>query len=297
MKPWPFLIVGLLLGLVAGLFYTWQLAPVEYYDTYPPEMHPYYREDWIRMTALSYGVEGDWERARLRLQDLPVAEIQSVVTVTLDNLIAAGRPIRILQRVAQMARDYGLESPAVRTYASAGDTLFVTPAVPDVAYATFTPSPAPPRPTYTPTPTPSPTPPSFDVLPTPVLPPPPYAVLTETVTCDPEPFISVALVVSETVRVRGRNRSVLAGLPGEDLWLLWDEGADRAVTGLRPDRGLGYADFGVVPERLYRLYVGTPTGAPVATLSITPCSNDAGGTGWWSWALTVEALDGGRGTR
>ena len=74
MKSWGVLSIGLILGLAGGLVYTWVISPLEYYDTYPPLMHESYRRDWVQMTALTFGADGNWNRAKLRLHGLDVAE-------------------------------------------------------------------------------------------------------------------------------------------------------------------------------------------------------------------------------
>ncbi len=290
MRRWVLLIVGLALGLAGGLIYTWQINPPDYYDTYPPLLHEFYREDWIRMTALAYSYNGNWSRVKLRLTHLSESEIRRVMERTLNEVVEEGRPIGVVRRLARMAAYYGVDNPTVRTYAEGMDnTLFVTP-LPSPVAVSQQPATPPPSPTPTPLsfPTPTPTLPPFDISPTPVLVPAPYQVMTETQICTENPFISVSVVISQTVRVRGRNRSELVGVPVQELWLLWDDGADRAVTGLRPAEGLGYADFAVAPDYAYKLYVGAAVGAPVALLSMAPCVTEEGEEGWASYDLIVE---------
>jgi hypothetical protein len=66
-----------------------------------------------------------------------------------------------------------------------------------------------------------------------------------------------------------------AGLPGVEVWLMWSGGADRAVTGLKPQNGAGYVDFsaerGVPGSLSYAIGVGE-LGMPLVTdLRIEPC--------------------------
>ena len=114
MKIWGWLSLGLILGLAGGLVYTWVLSPPEYYDTYPPLMDEPYRRDWIGMTALAYGVDGDWSRTQLRLHGMEQAEIQTVVAAALEDAVNQGRPMLLLQRLAHLGgaaqAEYGRES-------------------------------------------------------------------------------------------------------------------------------------------------------------------------------------------
>lgn len=283
MKPGSLLVLGGALGLLLGLLVAWVIFPTQYYDTYPPLLQPAYRQDWIRMTALTYGQEGNWERTQVRLGELPPTEIRQVVAKTLTDAVEAGAPIGVLQRIAQLARHYGVNNVTVQTY-----TRDVPPAVT-------------PRPTSTPparTPTSTPTPAGGGIIistptplpPTPTLPPSPspFTVISQTLTCATHPQIGVSLQVSATVlSARGRPQVQISPLPGVQVWLLGQESADRAITGFKPALGSGYADFIVSPGETYTLYIDVPTGAPVATLQIGPCTEDEGG-GWLAHTLTLQ---------
>lgn len=79
-------------------------------------------------------------------------------------------------------------------------------------------------------------------------------------------------------------------MPMREIWLIWDDGADRAITGFRPELGLGYADFDVVPGRSYNLYVDRPYGIPIRTLQAEPCP-PAEGVGWVSRHLILQEIE------
>jgi hypothetical protein len=275
---------GLILGLAGGLVFAWVIAPPEYYNIYPPLMAPEHRRDWIQMTALAYGVEGKGgERTQLRLRGLAAEEIRQVTAQTLETAAAEGRPIEVLRRLAKLAQFYGADTPAVRIYAEAEAPVTPTSIAPT---ATSTPIP----PTSTPTRTPLPATPTPTTTPSPL--PAPYRVLTQTITCTTQARISVALYLSPTVEGMeddGDPPDQPEPLPGEDIWLLWDEAADRAVTGMRPALGRGYADFEVTPGQTYKVYVGSATGAPLVTLPVGPCPLDRE-TGWTSYHLHVIRL-------
>jgi len=270
--------MGVLLGLALGLLYTWKIEPVQYYDTYPPLLQIEYRADWIRMTALACGQEGSLERARVRLQNLPPEEVRREVGAALDAAVAGGRPLPVLQRMAMLAQTYGVDSPAVQIYLASGE---------EVAFST----PLPPQPSPTPLlPTPSPTlvPQTISIVPTPTPLPPPYLVEETRSFCLPEPRIAVSITQEVTVTVQGHEQLERQGLPGVEVWLLWSDGADRAVTGLRPAQGLGYADFAIEPGETYNLYLDSSTGAPIATLLVQPCTGEEGHV-WSSWLLIVQS--------
>jgi len=281
MKPWGVLVLGLVLGLAGGLVYTWAISPPEYYDTYPPLLDKTYRTDWIQMTALAYGAEGNWNRAQLRLRGLAEAEIRPIAAAALEQAVTAGRPLVILQRLAELAAFYGVDTPAVHIYS--GDA---------VAVPTPVTSPTPPAvpPTLTadpPTPTPSPRPTLTAV--SPISTPQPltaFRIMSQTFTCDAQPHITVSLMMSHTITVRRREQVEMLPLPGREVWLLWENGADRAITGFKPEIGLGFVDFAVEAGHVYKLYIDIPQGVPISTIQVEPCSTDEG-EGWVSRLLIL----------
>jgi hypothetical protein len=106
-------------------------------------------------------------------------------------------------------------------------------------------------------------------------------------------LITVTVAEEITRTVRGDKRLERVGLPGVEVWLLWEEGADHAVTGFRPNLGLGYADFEVVPEQTYNLYLEAPIGIPIASLNVRRCMNADGALAWTGWGLLVLKQEGG----
>lgn len=280
MKRGWLLLIGLVLGLAGGLVYTWVINPVEYVDTVPWLMRADYRAEWIHMTALAYGAEGNLERTRLRLQGLPEAEVQAELARALDGAVAAGRSLTVLRRMAALAQAYGVDNKAVRIYT--GQVEATTVPTPALASPTVTPPFATPTPTHTPLPLPTAT-----ITPLPPLATTPYSLVTATRRCLPQPMIAISVTAELTTTVGRRTVTQTVGVPGLELWLLSAIGADRAITGLRPAVGVGYADFVVTPGERYHLHVGAPTGAPVAVVTVERCLPEDSGEGWNSWLLTV----------
>ncbi len=294
-----FFLVGLILGTAGALVYAWLIDPVAYYDTTPPLMRADYQETWIRLSVLAYGAEGAMERTRLRLSGLPEARVRAVLERTLEDVVAEGRPLTVLQRIAELAKLYGLDTTSVRIYTDSGefeltpDTVTLVPFTPTPSATpsplpsptltlrptlTHTPSPPTPKPTFTASPVPSPTPTRVFTS--------PYRLLEQSPMCKTRPVITLTVVREVTQTVRGREQLEQVGVPGLEVWLLWDDGADHAITGLRPDEGLGYADFAVEPERTYNLYLASPMGVPVASLHVRPCTGTEQGA-WMGWSLLI----------
>lgn len=64
---WIRFLLVMLLGAAGGLFYGWQLNPVQYVDTTPDTLRNDYKTDYVLMVAEAYSLEGDLEMAVRRL--------------------------------------------------------------------------------------------------------------------------------------------------------------------------------------------------------------------------------------
>jgi hypothetical protein len=273
---WLPLFVGLVLGLVLGLVYTWYIAPVELVNTYPPLMRSGYRWDWIRMAALSYVADGDLEQVRGRLEGLEREDVAGAMEALIDEYAAAGRPAETMRRLSALAQALDIYTPAMLVYLDTPAALTHTPAF------AVSPTPldvtAPPTPSETtPTPKPTRTPPPPTLTPTPL---PPFRLTEREQICQPGQAPHIEVVV------RDENGEDLAGV---EVWLMWPDGADRAVTGLKPDKGVGYADFDVGLDVDYSL--GTSElGVPLVTgLRIEPCPEEKGKEqSMGSWRIVLE---------
>jgi hypothetical protein len=275
---WLPLIVGLVIGLVLGLVYTWGINPVELTNTYPALLRTDHRWDWIRLAALSYATDSDLERARTRLDGLEREDIAGAMEALIDEYAAAGRPADTMRRLTALAQALDVHTPAMLVYLH-------TP-TPTTPVPTHTPSPTPtPTHTATPTPTiartPTPKPTRTPRIPTPTPPSvPTFHLVEQEQICKSGQTSHIEVVVRDE---RGE------GLPGVEVWLMWPGGADRAVTGLKPQGGAGYADFDAEPDVDYAL--GTSElGMPLVTsLRIEPCPERKGKeTMLGSWRIVLE---------
>lgn len=237
LAQWVALLSGLAIGLALGLMYTWVIAPVEVVNTYPALLRSDYRWDWVRMTALSYVAEGDLGRAQARLTGIAHRDVAGAMRALIEEYAAAGRPGATLRALSVLAQAMDVRTPAMWAYLQ---TL---------------------APTAIPTPTPTPRPSeerSPTQVPTPLT---PTAEPTSAPTSVPRPLPAFRLAGQEQLCEPGRPPHIEVvvqdkegkGLTGIEIWLTWPGGADRAVTGLKPQQGAGYADFDIEPGVSYDL--------------------------------------------
>lgn len=275
--------LGLALGLALGLVYAWLIDPVQLYSTTPPLLRNDYRHEWIRLAALGYVVDGDINRALARLKGLREQDIQDALAAMVEAYAAYGQPAPTMRRLSQLARHLGVYTPAMSIYletpeASAGGILpspVPTSPVPPVA-------PTPPTPTPTALPVPAVTP-----IPS------PYRVVAQNLVCEGTPgqlrvWVQVPPPPEPTVTPPPRRPTPTPAGPrpleGVVLWLLQADGADRAVTGLRPWIGPGYADFNLQPGVFYALSVEEPNAPVISGLALPLCPDGKQG----SWELVIE---------
>ena len=107
-----------------------------------------------------------------------------------------------------------------------------------------------------------------------------FHIVSKEWVCKPQETPLIEVVLQDE---RGR------GIGGAEVWLVWDSGADRAITGLKAERGVGFVDFEAVVGQSYALSIGQ-LGLPLVTdLEIAPCPFHAGaGASYGTWQITLQ---------
>jgi hypothetical protein len=294
------LVVGLGIGLALGLVYTWVIDPVELVNTYPALLRTDYRRDWVRLAALSYVDDDNLERIRVRLDGLGQEDIARAIRPLIEEYAAAGHSAETLRRLTTLAQAFDVQTPAMLVYLYSPSPS--PPAATPTRSRTSMPSPIA-SPTHTPNPTPTATP---TAVPTPRTPSPVPTLISTPVDPTrtlapptPTPPLLARLQLAEQEQICQREETEHievvvkdeqgTGLPGVAVWLMWPGGADRAVTGLKPQQGAGYVDFDAEWGVNYSLGVGE-LGLPLITgLRLEPCSADRDEEATiGSWRIVLE---------
>lgn len=234
---WIGLLVGVLLGLGSGIFFAWNVAPAEEFDTEPWQLNRADQANYAVAAVLGYAYDGDLGLAIQQLNTLrpSVDPIQLVAEITCD-----------LARSGYVSSSSGLNAirAGMRFYQLQGRTGCADELIPMVEepFATET----------------------NLVAPSPTLPPPPTKTPTAVVTLEATdtpaaPFVEVTSVqqtgfqiarlepfcdplFSGVIEVYVQDSSGGA-LPGQRVRVRWDDGQSLFFTGLNTLRGLDYADF------------------------------------------------------
>ena len=314
--PW-YLITGLIIGVVLGLVYAWLVQPVQYVDTAPASLRGPFKDRYRALIASAYMSNGDIVRARARLELLEDEDIYRSLAEQAQRTLAEQGTSDEARALGLLAIAIGQGVPDTSLIASTNPSAEVDTPPSSTPITTDTHTPAPtetstPVPTSTGTSTPtsqtttadalnaestvepeaSPTP-ENDGTPTETPIPRPTDTPTLTATPTRTPGAPFELVDSERVcdqalpepliQVFAENAS---GNPasGVEVIVTWTGGEERFFTGLKPEKGMGYADFTPLANIIYTLRLGE-SGEPVDGLTTVTCLNHEGGTFWGAWVL------------
>ena len=73
-------------------------------------------------------------------------------------------------------------------------------------------------------------------------------------------------------------------LSGVEVIVNWEGGEDHFFSGLKPELGLGYADFAMTPGVVYSLRLADG-GQPISDLTPAECETPRGERYWGAWQL------------
>lgn len=258
LEKWFPLVFGVILGLALGLYYAWVVNPVEYLETAPAALRDEYKATYYNMIALAYVSTGDIEQAQFRLAQIPDPNHASTLSQLAQTRLAEGFPENEARALAMLAAALGERSAPFAATTSPESDITPTPASPTKT-ATIT---RPPR-TNTPTATPG----------------APFEVIEKELICDPN--IKAPLIQIEVIDAAGDP------VPGIEVLIVWDEGEDHFFTGLKPELGIGYADFTMQVGISYTLQL-LDSDIPVTGLFAEECTDEDGKTFPGSWLLTYQ---------
>jgi hypothetical protein len=290
-----YLITGLIIGLALGVAYAWVWTPVEAIEARPQDLRSDFKDAYRELIARAYHANNDLGRAAQRLSLLGDEDparalaVQAQITLGQDGSAEVARALGSL--AAALQNQAG--APPVSQEPLSPETTITLAAATAFSQASGSPSPTNPAPTntslpassqltqtidpaastaastavptHTPTPTPTPT----------ATPGPPFVLLDIPLECNPNidpPLIRVYVF-------DGAGNPV----PGVAIIVSWDGNSNRFVTGLKPEYGLGYADFTMDPSVTYSLRLEAG-GDPINSITGRLCEDQAEPY-WGSWRL------------
>ncbi len=270
MKLRGLVLLTLVCGVAIGLGYAWLVDPVTYTESSPAQVVTAYRQAWLIMAAEAFAQDGDWDRTRVRIDALHDPNLNQTVKELFERYAAQGAKATA-RALARLADRLNARTAPMLVY-------LTTPIVTPTPAPTSTSRPivsAAPRPTATTTVTLMP----FSPIVTPASGPLPlYQLIDRTAECTPA-------TASPQIRVIVQDADGNS-LSGKDIWITWEGGADRFVTGLKPEIDPGYGDFDMALDQSYNVSIDKPTTLVVSGLQTGPCA----GEGHLTWRLVFRTI-------
>lgn len=278
-----YLLSGLLLGLGIGLWISWGLAPIQFVDTTPASLSPEFKDDYRFMIASAFHANNDLVRAQARLETLLDKELIKTLGEQAQRMLSENKPMAEVQLLADLST--AMQNPASPADSSSQEipSNQVITSSPTTATNTATPSQTP---TATALVSQTPLPITAIIQVTSSATAKPIATIPprSTPTISPTPMVPFELIKKTAIceiNQPGVLQVILlnsAGGPaaGIELVITWFSGEEHFFTGLKPELGLGYADFTMTENVEYALSLSAG-GTRVTGLSLQKCSNPQGG--------------------
>ncbi len=275
--PW-YLLTGLVIGGIAGLLFAWMVQPVRYTNTAPSTLSSEYKDKYRSLIAAAYMANNDLVRAKARLALLKDADIYRSVAEQAQRSMAAGdspEEARVLGVLA-MALNQALSGAPQGVQPTTGSIptsqapasnlpISSTPQPVETAFSLSTPQSV----TSTISTVMSTSLPSATVG-------APYALKSRQLVCDED--FGAPLIQIIALDATGQPA------PGIEIIINWEGGENHFFTGLKPELGLGYADYTMSADISYTLKLAQG-GQPVSDLVATHCDNPSNPQQWGVWRL------------
>jgi hypothetical protein len=281
-RPPLYLLTGILIGVLTGLFISYVLLPVRYANTTPDLLSAGQKEIYRALVGRAYLYEADTGRAFSRLALLQDADLNAVLVAGSQQEAASGGDALSAHGLALLAADVGQPGQVITPLITAAinqPTATAEPSQATMAQATLE---------STPTRTPKPTKTPLTVSKTPVIATEtPFVTFTPRPSNTPQPTQGAPYVlVSQSGDCAKNDRGSLLivnvfdsagnGMPGVKVEIsLPNGGSEDFYTGLYPEINDGYADYTMDPAATYSLRVGLG-GALTTGLQLPQCMTSDG---------------------
>jgi hypothetical protein len=278
-----YLLTGLVLGLVMGLVYAWLVRPLQFSDTSPAMLSPAEKDRYRVLIASAYLANRDLVRAEARLRLLEDEDPFQALAEQAQRTLSGGSDAEAARALGVLAVDLGNRGAPASNAVSPSPTLQpVSPGAGTILTPTATLAPPPETPAIPPTAAATQAAPASDFTPPPTRTPTatpgaPFVLEERKAVCDPT--LTEALIQVQVQDAAGQP------VPGVEVLISWEDEQERIFTGLKPELGLGYADFTIASGLTYAVRLAEG-GEPVNDLAVQECEAPSGGKYWGSWLLS-----------
>jgi hypothetical protein len=259
---------------------------VKYVDAPPYALRADFKDEYRALVAAAYMYSNDLLRASDRLAQLKGDETAQSLAMLAQRALAEGRPEGEVRALGILALALGEGVTPGASNAASTQTVITSTTV-----SSETPTPILNQPTVSLAVSQQASPTQSSTVPA------PQAINTlqpiSTTTSTPTQGAAFVLQGSRLVCNLDQSQPLIqvdiqdaAGqpVPSIELIVTWDGGEDHFFTGLKPELGLGYADFLMTPDVVYSIYLAEG-GQSVNDLSAAECLSEEGSRYWGSWML------------
>jgi hypothetical protein len=264
-----YLLTGLFLGLVLGRLYSWVISPISQVDTHPNLLRDDYKDIYRSLISRAYRANINLPRAEARLELIGdqepalalAAQAQRFLAESEDNEMAL-----ILANLSSVLQFANKPAPTISQPTSTPVPENSNGSNGNTNQNTDDSTPSPTNGIINP-PTPSPT----DS--------PPFILQDSSPICDPTLGESLIQVIATD----GSGE----GIPGVTLEIsLGTDPTEVFFTGLKPELGLGYADFSAEPGLTYQLEI-PESGLIITDIEVPTCQTESEDSYWGSWEIYI----------
>lgn len=259
-QPPLYLITGIIIGVLVGLFFSYVVLPLHYMDTEPYSLSNSQKAIYRNQVARAYLYEADSGRAFSRLnllQDVDtgselVAQAQQLLAVDGDPIAARGLALLVsaITQPGFQITPLVVATPTLKLVIQITPTILATRTpiqATTTPFATFTP-----RPTATAKPTQS----------------SPYKKISQNEVCGNPAQTNLLMVY-----IFNPDGDGVIGIRVEIS--LPDGGSSYFYTGFYPEINPGYADYEMLPDEEYQIRVGE-AGEVIKGLKAPQCTDSKG---------------------
>ncbi len=279
------IIVGLVClaaGISGGLYYAWKVSPLVQTNTAPWQLSADGQRQYMIAVSLAFARDHDLKRSVDRLVDLQLGDKtwQAVADAACDlartSYVSTNTGLAAVRSMVELAKSQGATGCASTLL-----PLYTSTPGPTSTIATVTPSLIPPS-TKTPIPTLGPTfTPATSVAGNTPTPGGDFRVTLV------EPFCSAKTPGIIEVTVQDSSGT---GIPGIQVEVSTDSDKDDFFTGLKPERGPGFADYSMPPNGAYTVSVpgSSDRSRPLTPTACTVAPKDGGGQSVTSYRVVFR---------
>jgi len=268
-----YLLTALILGLILGVVYSWVISPVSQVDTHPSLLRTDYKDIYRSLISRAYQSNNNLPRAEARLELMGDDEPALALAAQAQRFLAEGGDNEmaiILANLSAAIQNAELANNPIPPTVTAAPNPEITPTAstetgenggnsPEVPAVTIE------HPDWTPTPAPTES--------------PPFILQDSSPICDPTLGESLIQVIA--------TNGAGDGIPGVAIQIaLGIDPNEVFYTGLKPELGLGYADFSAEPGLTYQVEI-PDSGLIVSEIEVPTCQTESEESYWGSWEIYI----------